>query len=594
MRPVGDWKTCRASVNESERIGRNTRYIKTAMHRDMAKFWSSTDLFLAALCAVYCISGSVSGHEVSAVALETAFWYAVLYFFAKTVFAAGGRAASVAVFLAFCVWAVRESVLGLSQVFGHAPSGHAMFGMTGSFSNPGPYGGFLALVMSMSAGFLVRYRSVWRYIGHAAMSLRLPRDSGKIRRRSILCWILMRLLPACVAAISLVLGILVLPASMSRAGWLSFAMAAAVCLGRETRVADCLRHRKGLAMSVAIVAVSLCAGAFLMKKDSASGRIHIWNMEVRAIVASPWIGTGPGTSLGAYGKAQEAYFRAAERPEPVIKVAGCPEYAFNEYLKTGMEAGLPGMVLCVAAVFSAAVTLIRRRSPFAYGFLAAAVFAFFSYPLSVPPLAVSVTVLLAAGSLEGDRPGRAGRGTGIFSAVAAVVVVAALVYGSVSLRDSCESRRDAATTWEASRYWTGIELYDEAVKAFEPLYAEMRWNYRYLYDYGYALYKEGRYGESVALLKEGAAISSDPMFHNIIGRALQASGDCSGAEREYLTAHYMVPCRLYPLVLLMDMYMETGKMAEAKEAGDKILSMPVNQKNRTMVRLQDEVRQQMN
>lgn len=559
----------------------------------MANFWSPTDLFLAALCAFYCISGSINGLEVSAVALENAFWYAVLYFLAKTVFMAGGKAASVAVFLAFCLWSVRESVLGLSQVFGHTPSGHAVFGMTGSFSNPGPYGGFIALTMSMAAGFLMRYRSVWHYTGQAVLYLRFPCDSSKTRCRKILRWILMRMFPACVAVISLVLGILVLPASMSRAGWLSFAVAAAVCLGRETRVIQSLWHRKGLAVSAAVAAVILCAGAFLMKKDSASGRIHIWNMEVRAIAASPWTGTGPGTSLGAYGKAQEEYFEK-DRPESVIKVAGCPEYAFNEYLKAGMEAGLPGMALCIAAVLSATVTLVGLRNPFAYGLLAVAVFAFFSYPLSVMPLAVSATILLAAGSLKGKRWEKKGRGAGVFTAVTAAAVALALVCGSVSLWDSSQSRREATKIWEASRYWSGMELYDETVEALAPLYPLMRWNYRYLYDYGYALYKEGRYGESLAVLKVGASISSDPMFHNIMGRALQATGDIAGAEREYLTAHYMVPCRLYPLVLLMDMYIETGRVAEAEEIGRKILSMPVNPKNRTMLRLRDETRKKLN
>ena len=563
------------------------------MFKGKAIFWNVTDLLLIALCVVYCISGSTSGLDVSSVALEEAFRYAVLYFLAKIVFAAGGRVASVAVFLAFSLWSARESVLGLSQVFGHVPSGHAVFGMTGSFSNPGPYGGFIAMSMSMAAGFLMRYRSVWRYAGHALLYLRFPFGPGRTRCREILRWILTRLFPASVAAISLVLGILVLPASMSRAGWLSFAVAAAVCLGRETKVMQSLRRRKGLAVSVAVAAVILCAGAFLMKKDSASGRLHIWNMEVRAIAASPWTGTGPGTSLGAYGKAQEEYFREKGRPESVIKVAGCPEYAFNEYLKTGMEAGLPGMALCIAAVLSATVTLVVRRSPFAYGLLSVAVFAFFSYPLSVTLLAVSATVLLAAGSLKEERRYRTGRGAGIFSALTAAAVALALVYGSVSLWDSGKSRRDATKAWEASRYWSGTGLYDEAVSALEPLYPEMRWNYRYLYDYGYALYKEGRYGESIAVLKEGAAISSDPMFHNIIGRALQATGDVTGAEREYQTAHYMVPCRLYPLVLLMDMYIESGRVAEAEETGKRILSMPVNQKNRTMLGLQDEVRQEM-
>ena len=125
------------------------------------------------------------------------------------------------------------------------------------------------------------------------------------------------------------------------------------------------------------------------------------------------------------------------------------------------------------------------------------------------------------------------------------------------------------------------------------VYPELFWNYRYLYDYGYALHKTGDYAGSNEILQEGAAISSDPMFHNIIGKNFEALGDNDAAEGEYVKAHNMVPCRLYPLVLLMEMYSKTGNETEALEVAERILEMPVNHRNRTMMELREKAEEEL-
>ena len=74
--------------------------------------------------------------------------------------------------------AIYESVLGLLQVFGLRMSSHARFVMTGSFDNPGPYGGAVALLLAMLAAFLVIDRKnidwgcrVVRYVAMVAAAM---------------------------------------------------------------------------------------------------------------------------------------------------------------------------------------------------------------------------------------------------------------------------------------------------------------------------------------------------------------------------------------------------------------------------------------
>ena len=43
-----------------------------------------------------------------------------------------------------------EAVWGLLQVYGYEPSNHSLYALTGSFYNPGPYSGFLAMCVPVA------------------------------------------------------------------------------------------------------------------------------------------------------------------------------------------------------------------------------------------------------------------------------------------------------------------------------------------------------------------------------------------------------------------------------------------------------------
>ena len=403
-----------------------------------------------------------------------------------------------------------ESSLGLAQALRLKTSGHASFAMTGSFANPGPYGGLIAILLVILGAYVIQNRYAQKCYDKALVVL---------------------------SSISCALCVIVLPASMSRAAWLALGVAALVWGFKELRLADWIRKHKAVAAIASGLIIIAMAGVFFLKKDSAIGRLHIWHMELRAIAEAPLSGHGKGTVLGVYGDTQAEYFAEKERPEIITKVAGCPEYAFNEYLKVGVEYGVPAMVGVIVGLILVIALLLKFRSPFAYGLIAFSVFAFFSYPLEALPI-----------------------------------------------------KSDAEKEWESIQYLASMELYEDAVEELAPLYDNLKDNYRFIYDYGYALHKCNRYQESNEILKEGAKISSDPMFYNIIGKNLEALGLYEEAEKAYLHAHYMVPQRLYPLTLLMRMHIRLGNNNEAMRYGRMILDKPVNERHRTMLRLQSDAR----
>ncbi len=86
-----------------------------------------------------------------------------------------------------------EAVWGMQQLHGHAYSNHSLFRLTGSFFNPGPYCGYLAVILSVCLWTALRFQKGMRCFG----------------------WV-------CAGAI-----LIVLPAGMSRSAW----MAAVVACG---------------------------------------------------------------------------------------------------------------------------------------------------------------------------------------------------------------------------------------------------------------------------------------------------------------------------------------------------------------------------
>lgn len=302
---------------------------------------------------------------------------------------------------------ISETLESLLQIIGKHASSHSNFIMTGSFDNPGPFGGFIAIMLAILGSYVLLKRNIVKWYDKALIAL---------------------------SVISCALCIIVLPASMSRAAWLALGVAALVLGIKELNLADWIRKHKRSAIITSVLVLMVMTGVFFIKKDSAIGRLHIWNIELRAIADKPWTGHGKGSVLGVYGETQAEYFAEKDRLEIIKKVAGCPEYAFNEYLKIGVEYGIPTMFVVIAMLIVLIILLLKVQSPFAYGLIAFCVFAFFSYPLSV-----------------------------------------------VKIKSEAEKQ------WESVRFLSGMEAYEDAVEEYAPLYEDLKDNYRYLYDYNSSL-----------------------------------------------------------------------------------------------------------
>ena len=199
-----------------------------------------------------------------------------------------------------------EAIWGLRQLFGFSASGHLQYVLTGSFFNPGPYAGYLAMVLPIC---LHQYISIvgWKQVNFS-------RKMGKLA--------------------AVVIGFLilcVLPATMSRSAW-GAAMIGCVWvtyMHRDNRKWNILwcRYKKFYILSgvgVFFIFVLGGVGIFFLKPDSALGRLFMWKITCQAIAEYPQ-GCDKGFAF-AYGEAQENYFARGHYAEWEERVAGSPEY----------------------------------------------------------------------------------------------------------------------------------------------------------------------------------------------------------------------------------------------------------------------------
>ena len=365
-----------------------------------------------------------------------------------------------------------EAVWGLLQVYGYEPSNHSLYALTGSFYNPGPYSGFLAMCLPLALHEWLEGRRVWK---HLALSV-------------------------------LVLMLVVLPSGMSRSAWLAALVASGYVWAMHYPKAIARYWKAFLAGGLLVILLGI--GAYHWKKDSADGRLLMWKIAFTEVPAM--IGVGWENVAGAYGEAQERYFRQGKGTPQEERVAGAPEYVFNEYLQVGIAWGVPvasAIEIMIIVLFSWGHR--SRQYGVCGGLFSLAVFAFSSYPFQFLEFILAFLALLVACAL---------------------------------------GHRKVWVRWLALVLGIGLGVYLSANRPTK--------NARRMFEQAHALHKAGEWQASTDLLKETMKVSSDAMVLNIIGKNFQAMGQPKVAEHWFVRSTHRLPNRIYPYYLLAKLYAE--------------------------------------
>lgn len=414
-----------------------------------------------------------------------------------------------------------QAMWGLAQIYGWVVSHHALYPLTGSFYNPGPYSGYLAMVLPICLHHWLNRKKVFN--------------------KRLVRWISY---PAFIVG---VLILWVLPAGMSRSAWLAAFVSTLWVLAihfswHKKMVRFGMRFPKRLAVVAVIMligTVGLGYGFFHLKHASANGRLLMWKIGVETALQKPLTGYGYGGFPGAYGEAQEAYFTSGQATTWEEEVAGSPEYAFNEYIQVAIEHGIPFLIgLLILLLFSLRRDVKRGWIGLCGALISILVFCFSSYPMQIPGFAIVLLLLVTVCWVHRRKDW----------------ALLSLLFVGLGWFCHQENRYNEFKQWERAKMWYNTGSYVSAEESYRELYSSLNDQGAFLFEYGHCLHKLGKYQWSTIVLKRAMNYSCDPMILNIIGKNEQALGHYEAAEKWFLRSTNRLPGRIYPYYLLAKLY----------------------------------------
>lgn len=441
--------------------------------------------------------------------------------------------------IAILLTGIYQSVLVLRQLYGFDYSNHSRFAVTGSFYNPGPCGIFLSAVLVLAVATLKRCE-------------------------------VKRSLTYITAYATIVVTLLAVFPTMSRAGWIGTAVGVLLIYLKS------MKHyfQSKLIMTLTIVvAVGIVAGVYVMKKDSADGRLFMWRNGVAAFVKSPVTGVGIGNFAESYSEAQYQYFLNANvlvEENKNIDVVGVPTSMFNEVLSLALLLGVVGIAF-------GGFILYRKFSttPMFCMVLSILVASLFSYTFYIP--IIGILFIYAMASVKEKKQ---------FS-VSSVVFFPLLLLPLLNMNvgEEMKTRQE----WKSSSIFYSMKSYDAVCEDYPSLLPTLKKNHKFMFEYGHSLNKEGKYEESNRILIEGAKQSTDPMFWTIIGNNYLSLKQYGESEESYLRSYYLCPNRLYPIYLLTKLCDTIGDIAKREYYGTILINKTPKVKSSATQEMKDEI-----
>ncbi len=433
-----------------------------------------------------------------------------------------------------------EALLGIFQLM-NGSSNHALFLITGTFYNPGPYSAYLVLAAVILLSML-----------HSEMKGMYLLEVKKVKTIYFYYGLLL-------------LFVIVLPATWSRSAFVALAV---TCLWiyRDKYY----RYRYFLWGSIIVVVF----GLYFIKKGSADGRLFIWLSSLTAWKHSPFIGTGIGSFFHAEAEGTSELF-ANNGYLALFDSADITNFMCNDYLKLLLEQGLIGGLLCGLATITMLVKLYESSKSLCYAIIALLIFSITSYPFELLPYKLIFVLIAAWGNSQPTTEAPIDAIQRMiheplfsYGRMCCLAMSGILILCGVFLKAEMGKRIDVEQSYHMFSN-SGQEAFINDYYELLPLEND---NSSFLFDFGKILRSFGRYNDSNAILQKGTLVSNDPMFYVLIGNNYKDMGFYDLSEMSYKKAYSIMPNRLYPLYQLMLLYEKEGKKEEMAGMAKQVMA----------------------
>ncbi|MDR2037880.1 MAG: O-antigen ligase family protein [Bacteroidales bacterium] len=439
------------------------------------------------------------------------------------------------------------SLYGVLQYFGVFLTSNRLFAVTGTFDNPAGFGAALSCVFPYGLYFFDRSVRRFKFVVAVMLATLAAGIALSGSRSSVM---------ACLTAV---------------------AVYSAVGIPK-------LKFRWPIKIGAACLVGLLVFGLYLLKKDSADGRLLIWQCTWNMAKDSPIAGHGKGAFQAKYMLYQADYFEM----HPDSKYAALADnvlHPFNEYLLILAEHGAIGIGILVLLGF----LLIRsyRRSPdfvkliAGLSLIAVAVFSCFSYPFKYPFTWLIVFLNIALIGVSHDKePKMANPGRLIKAGTVAVSIVLFLI--TIPLIN-------AEIIWNKTAKASMIGKTGEMLPEYNKLYRYLGKNGLFLYNHAAELNYIKKHEESLRVFGKCTKYYNDMDVQMLMADNYRALEQYDKAERHLKLAAGMCPGRFIPLYQLAKLYDETGREEEAVDLARQIIDKEVKIPSPTVIAIKSEM-----
>lgn len=451
-----------------------------------------------------------------------------------------------------------EVLIGYSQFFAFTASNHKLFKVTGSFNNPGPFSGYIAISLALAI---------------AGVFNRNAREMHPSKRWDKLLLVLNLMV--------IVLGLPILLLSHSRAAILAVFVVLMINLIGYIPVlirsdsANFKRLKSVAFVLIPLISIALTMGLYYLNVDSGNGRLLVWKICKNIFLDHPFVGVGYDNIKMYYMSYQGKYF-ALEGSESEQRIAGNVSYVFNEYIQFITENGIIGSIYLCVVILALLYTLKRAvDKKFALvcfsGIAAVCIFSLFSYASDILPIKV-VLVTLISTIAKMDRkqmifsnPLR--KLNAVFLPSVFILSLTLLYFMFVKAKELYYSYRD----WKTAEHYYVEKDYEQAASSFSKLYQNFGSDGAFLMEYGKALSLSLKDDEAISILARAKIFANSPNVQIALGNLYQNKKMYSAADECYISASDMVPVMFYPRYLRAKLYFSTGQYLKAAEVAAQIL-----------------------
>lgn len=436
-----------------------------------------------------------------------------------------------------------QCFFGILQYFFDVNFGYGPHKITGTFTNPGIYGCFVAIGVP-----IVLYQLI--YTAHYSKS---------------------KIVLLCIVALIVFMSLIL---SSSRTAGIASVVAAFVVSVREIypKTSRILRYKFFSIIGTVILFILFIS--FLWQKNtlSISGRLLIWKISFFEIFLNyPITGIGYGNFFTEYGNYQRNFFLSGQGNGQDIALAGMTYYPFNEYLRISIENGIVGLLLFIAIIASVLNHKVRLFRSDNLLYLAVMLLilgcSFFSYPLeNMSIYIILIITIVALSQNNGKELSVIHIGKKIPKMFSVALIILILIFSSLKI--------SAVLKWKDAQ--ENILVNEEkSYKTYKAIYPLLSQNGAFLFNYGAELLSISDYRNSLRVLMRATKYGNSVELYMYLGDAYTGLQNNDLAEEYYIKSAYMVPKLFTPVYKLFLFYQRTNQIEKARLAATKIIDMPI-------------------